>query len=287
MACTLYKIDEFRSMVSSITGSCNTAFGGLKKVEFYEKGTEGTAEEPLFILDFNIYDGYTNFVEEKTASLDGAVECVQTLSVEVPKASNASKVMTFANPNQKFSVKIYNKKDQIILMGKEYGASLKTSNVSSGAQRMDKDAIQLTFEAREINLSTEITKLVDETMAVSELEPAELKQVEITDTTISVSFPKAAVSKAFKWDNAKGSTLTANNVNSDTSKKVKSIAMKIADINEVNGFILVSLLVAPDSLTMGNSMYSPIFVSGVEQTWLYNNTEIAVFSSGVGLKIND
>jgi hypothetical protein len=172
-------------------------------------------------------------------------------------------------------------------MGKTYGASLKTSNVSSGAQRMDKDAIQLTFEAREVDLSTEITKLVDEIVAVSELEPAELKEVETKDNAISVSFEKAAVSSAFKWSNAKGSTLTAVNVNPETSKKNKNIAMKIVDINEMNGFILVSLLVAPDSITMGNSAYSPVFVSGAEQTWMYNNTEVAVFSSGVGLKIND
>jgi hypothetical protein len=274
-------------MISSVTGSCNTAFGGLKNIDFYEKGTEDSSSSPLFTIEFNTYDGYTNFTEEKTASLDGAVECVQTLSIEVPKASNAEAVMAFSNPNQKFVVKITNKSNQVIVMGKEFGASLKTSNINSGAQRMDKDVIQLAFEAREINLSIEATSLINEAAAISELEPTALKQISIDDSTISVSFSKSAVSSAFKWDNAKGSTLTASNVNAETSKKYKSVAMKIADLNEMNGYIVVTLKVAPDSVSMGNSLYSPVFVSGVEQTWMYNNTEVAVFSSGVGLKIND
>jgi hypothetical protein len=75
--------------------------------------------------------------------------------VEVPKAANASKVQAFANPNFKFVLKILTKAKETIVAGSDFGMSLKTSSISSGAQRTDKDVIQIQFVAEEINLCKE------------------------------------------------------------------------------------------------------------------------------------
>jgi hypothetical protein len=144
-------ISNLAELAPNLTYSCNTAFGGIVDVKFFKVGTTDYTT-PLFTIVFNDNDGFSNYSEEKTASLDGKVQCTQTLSLEVPKAANAEYVNSFSNPNLKFTALIETKAGKTIVVGKEFGLSIQSSNVSSGAQRSDKDSIQLTFVAEEINL---------------------------------------------------------------------------------------------------------------------------------------
>jgi hypothetical protein len=156
MACT-FDETSFKGIMEAIKYDCNTAFGGIKQIDVWKWVDEGETKptSKLFEIEFNDNDGYSNYSEEKTASLDGVVACTQTLSVEVPKAANAKKVQAFANPNFKFVLKILTKAGKTIVAGSDFGMSLKTSSISSGAQRTDKDVIQIQFVADEINLCKE------------------------------------------------------------------------------------------------------------------------------------
>lgn len=149
------------STLDQISYDCNTAFGGILSVVFSGGGK-------TWSIEFNDKDAYSNYEEVKTASLDGTTSCIQTLSLEVPRFDKAEKVMAFSNPNMKFKVDVTTKSGKIITMGKEFGASLKTSDAASGAQKTDKSRVQLQFVAEEINLAEIKDASLQELSAVDE-----------------------------------------------------------------------------------------------------------------------
>lgn len=139
----------------SITGltqlsyDCNLAFGGLKSITL----TPNSLPSKSIVIEFNDKDAFTNYEEKKTATTDGISNVMQTLNVEHPRTKSIDDVMKIANPNMKFIIVMETKAGKFITMGSEFGASLKTSTVNSGASKNDKSTIQLVFSAEEANMS--------------------------------------------------------------------------------------------------------------------------------------
>ena len=147
MACT----SKFDTV--NLSYDCNTAFGGLDSVKLYPYVNGVVDTKKSFEIEFNKYDGYTNYAETKTADLSGTVKCEQTLQIEIPLMQRMALTEKMSNPNMRFKIEMITRSGKKITMGQKFGAKVSADNAQSGASRDEKSVVQVTFFADEYSLA--------------------------------------------------------------------------------------------------------------------------------------
>ena len=106
-------------------------------------------------IQFNLKDGFSVFSEVKTVSADGVVSSVPTISIEVPKMSEAHRndLNNLAKPGAELVAFVQTAAGTYHLVGWEYGLYASSVDGNSGTGRAEKNRYQITLTGEEDSLS--------------------------------------------------------------------------------------------------------------------------------------
>ena len=106
-------------------------------------------------IQFNLKDGFSVFSEVKTVSADGIVSSVPTISIEVPKMSEAHRndLNNLAKPGAELVAFVQTAAGTYHLVGWEYGLYASSVDGNSGTGRAEKNRYQITLTGEEDSLS--------------------------------------------------------------------------------------------------------------------------------------
>lgn len=163
--------------LASITYSCDDiALGGLTKLWLVDKNaldaalpevsvsgntvtvspTAATlaADSLAYEIQFNLKDGFSTFTDVKTIS-DGAVSAVPTITIELPKMSEANRnaLEDLSSPNAEIIAFVETAAGTRHLVGFDYGLFVSTIDGAAGTARSDKNRYQITLTGEQVNLA--------------------------------------------------------------------------------------------------------------------------------------
>jgi hypothetical protein len=129
-------------------GSSNDLFGLLN----------GLTTPEMIDVQFNLKDGFSVFSEVKTVSADGIVSSVPTISIEIPKMSEAHRndLNNLAKPGAELVAFVETAAGTYHMVGWEYGLYAATVDGNSGTGRSEKNRYQITLTGEEDSLSYSI-----------------------------------------------------------------------------------------------------------------------------------
>jgi hypothetical protein len=106
-------------------------------------------------IQFNLKDGFSVFSEVKTVSADGIVSSVPTISIEIPKMSEAHRndLNNLAKPGAELVAFVQTAAGTYHLVGWEYGLYASSVDGNSGTGRSEKNRYQITLTGEEDSLS--------------------------------------------------------------------------------------------------------------------------------------
>ena len=165
------------TVLAGVSYSCDDlALGGLTKLYIGDKAALGTTvsvaagvvtiaptgatllvDGTIYLMEFNIKDGFSAFTDVKTIS-DGSVNAVPTITIEVPKMSGAHRDVLdgLSNPNAELVAFVETAAGTHHLVGFDYGLYVSTVDGASGTGRSEKNRYQLTMTGEQSNLAYDI-----------------------------------------------------------------------------------------------------------------------------------
>ena len=112
------------------------------------------ADGLAYEIQFNLKDGFSTFTDVKTIS-DGAVSAVPTITIELPKMSEANRnaLEDLSSPNAEIIAFVETAAGTRHLVGFDYGLFVSTIDGAAGTARSDKNRYQITLTGEQVNLA--------------------------------------------------------------------------------------------------------------------------------------